>query len=110
MGHVEKRQRKRRGGGTTLTWVVRYRTPTGADRSKSFYRKGDAEQFLAGVEVDKVRGDWVDPRFGRTTFAQWAMTWLATTVHQKPKTRAGHESLLRVHLLPQFGLWPLGKM
>ena len=110
MGHVEKRQRKRKDGRTTQTWVVRYQTPTGSERSKTFYRKGDAEQFLAATEVDKVRGGWVDPRLGQMTFAQWAMTWLANTVHQKPKTRQGHESLLRAHLIPQFGLWPLGKI
>lgn len=52
----------------------------------------------------------MDPRLGQVTFAQWAVTWLANTVHQKPKTRQGHESLLRAHLIPQFGLWQVGKI
>lgn len=37
------------------------------------------------------------------TLAYWAEEWLAGKSHRKPKTFAGYESLLRVHVLPAFG-------
>jgi integrase len=39
----------------------------------------------------------------RMTFADWADEWLATSVHLKPKTKVGYESILRNRVLPVFG-------
>jgi hypothetical protein len=36
-------------------WIVRYRTPDGASRMKTFRLKSEAERFAATVEVDKAR-------------------------------------------------------
>jgi hypothetical protein len=72
-------------------------------RARTFDKKVDAERFAASVETDKARGDYVDPRAGRVTVTQWAVGWIATTTHLKPKTREGYESLLRRHILPRFG-------
>jgi integrase len=98
MPHVEKRNR---GGATT--WRARYRAPDGSERSRTFTRKFEAEQFLAQVEVDKARGSWVDPNLSHVLFREWAERWLRTTTHLKPKTQSGYASLLRSRLLPAFG-------
>ncbi len=49
-----------------------------------------------------VRGDWVDPRAGRVTFAEYARSWQAAQVH---RTNTAHavDSALRVHCIPAFG-------
>lgn len=73
-----------------------------------FPRKVDAETFLTTIEGSKLRGEWVDPRRSRVSLGEWTEHWLETTVHLKPKTRAGYESLLRTHILPAFGKTPLG--
>ena len=99
MSHVQKR--------TDRNWVARYRTPDGRERSKSFRRKVDAARFLAQVEVDKARGDWVDPRLGKTDLGEWAQTWLETTSDLRASTRARDESILSNHVLPRFGATPL---
>ena len=99
MGFINKR-----GPGQ---YRARYRAPGGQERSRTFERRADAERFLASVEADKARGVWVDPRLGRTLYRDWADRWLRTTVHLKPKTQAGYESLLRSHVLPTFGQSPL---
>ncbi len=78
MAHVQKR-----GPGR---WRARYRGPDGRERSRTFTRKVDTERFLATVEVDKVRGRWIDPALGKVSFEEWAERWMATTVHLKPKT------------------------
>src|SRR5680860_161312 len=98
MGHIEKRNRDK---GTV--WRVRYRTPSGRELSKTFRRKVDAEKFLATVEADIARGDWVDPTLGQVTLDEWSQRWLAGKRRIKPKTRAGYESLLSARILPTFG-------
>jgi len=103
MAHVEKRVRR----GTT-TWRARYRSPDGAERSKTFTRRFDAERFLARVEVDKSAGRWIDPERSKLRFGEWADRWMSTTSHLKPKTVSNYESLLRSRILPTFGNAPIG--
>ena len=102
MAHVEKR-----GPGR---WRARYVGPDGRERSRTFPRKIDAERWLAGVEVSKVRGEWTDPRLARITVADWSMQWLDGLAHLKPSTRATYETLLRVHVLPTWGQVPLAEI
>lgn len=101
-GHVQRRPGR--------NWVARYRTPDGRERSKSFRRKVDAERFIAQVEVDKARGDWVDPRLGRITLGEWTEEYLSTVTNLRPSTRARDESYIRTHVLPRFGTTPLSSI
>lgn len=105
MAHVEKRTQ-----AGTVRWRARYRAPDGRERSRTFTRRTDAEQFLAQTEVDKSRGSWIDPARAQVLFGDWAERWLATTTHLKPKTRVGYESMLRVRLLPAFERAPIGEI
>ena len=84
--------------------------PTRRERSKTFERKVDAELFVATIETDVARGQYIDPLLGKMFFGEFAHEWLATTGHLKPKTREGYESILRTHLLPAFGDRPIGKV
>lgn len=54
MGHVQRRGKDR--------WRARYIGPDGHERNKTFRRKVVADRFLAMVETDKLRGEWIDPR------------------------------------------------
>jgi integrase len=85
------------------SWQARYRDPAGQQRSRSFARKAEAERFLAQVEVDKARGQWIDPRLGRVTFAEWTEEYLAASTHKRPTTLARDVAVLRRHLLPALG-------
>ena len=91
MGSIKKRPNGR--------WRVRYRGPDGRERAKDFGRRVDAEQFLHSTEADTIRGAWVDPALGRTTFGSYATTWQAAQVH-RPATAALVESHLRKHVRP----------
>jgi integrase len=92
-------------------WKVRYWTPDGQrQKSKTFDLKGEAQKFARAVETAKDRGEWIDPALGRTTFGQWSERFMDTTVHLKPKTRAGYAGLLRTILLPAFEHVPLVKL
>jgi integrase len=95
MAHI---RRARAGNG----WEARYRDPMGKERCRTFATKRDAQRYLSRQSADIQRGEFLDPRLSRTTFQEWADEWLATTVHLKPKTRAGYESILQHHVLPVF--------
>lgn len=89
-------------------WVVRFRTPEGFGRSRSFARKTDAEAFRASVEVSRRSGELVDPALGKIALRDWSPRWLGVIAPGlKSKTLASYESLLRSRILPAFGDWPL---
>jgi integrase len=108
-GYIRKRSAKP-AEGRKSKWQARYQDPLGNWRTKQFDRKVDAERWLQGQETDIRRGEWLDPRRSDLTFETWARTWLDSTVHLKPKTRLGYESLLRSHVLPRFGRFRLGEI
>jgi len=98
----------RKVAGRPQPWVVRYRTPEGLQRSRSFGRRMDADTFRAGVEVSRSRGELVDPVLGKISLGEWSTLWLrAVAPGLKPKTLASYESLLNSRILPAFGDWPL---
>lgn len=103
MAHIERRESGR--------WRARYRAPDGRERSKTFARKVDAQRFLAGVETDKSRGEWIDPRLGRTRVDDFAGRWMTVVAPTlKPKTVATYESLLRSRVQPAFGDWSMASI
>ncbi len=97
MAHIQHRSDRPR------PWQVRYRDPSGRERAKSFLKKVEADRFAVTVESNKLRGEWTDPHLSRTSVAEWSERWMRTKTNLKPKTLAGYESNLRVHVLPAFG-------
>jgi integrase len=91
-------------------WEASYRDPSRRERVKTFETRRDADQWLASMKADLQRGEYLDPRLGRTTFDRWAAEWLGTTVHLKAKTRVGYESMLRTHVLPAFAGRPVASI
>ena len=59
-------------------WQARYRDGSGhlVSAPGTFATKGDAYRFLATVEADLARGQYLDPRAARLTIADWANEWL----------------------------------
>jgi integrase len=82
MASVERRV-DRQGTG----YRVRYRDMADRQRSRTFRRKIDAQQFADAVEADKTRGTFIDPRAGKQTFADFADEWAAAQGNWKATTR-----------------------
>ncbi|MBO0652807.1 site-specific integrase [Streptomyces triculaminicus] len=95
--------------GTGMRYRARYVAPDGTEKSKSFPdgQKRLADQWLAHIEADMSRGQYVDPQLGRTTFQQYAEKWLPTAAND-PNTEASMASQLRLHAFPYLGSRPLG--
>lgn len=90
MAHVEDRWERRLPDGKKVhterygkgdRWRARFLDPTGAERSRGFARKVDAERWLATVEADKARGRYVDATL-TTTVAEQARAYLRTRPHR----------------------------
>jgi integrase len=58
---------------------------------------------MAAQDTDAMRGVWTDPNLGRETVAVIAAEWQASRHRTGPKTRQGHDSILRAHVLSEFG-------
>jgi hypothetical protein len=88
MGHIQDRWYKevsnpQPSGGTIrvptalhgqgLRYKVRYIDPDGHERSRSYPDKKlkDARAFLSKVETDKLTGEYIDPKQGKTTLREY---------------------------------------
>ena len=88
---------------------VRYRTPDRRQTDKRGFRtKRDALEFLATVEVSKLRGEWIDASRSKINVAEWAETWFEAQLQLKPTTLAGYRNALDKHVLPKWGQHPIG--
>lgn len=60
-------------------WQARYAVDGGELRTApcTFPTKGDAARYLATIETDLARGQYIDPRLGMVTLWEWAEQWLA---------------------------------
>lgn len=96
--------------GKVSRWRVRWVDSTGAERTKSFQRKPDAQAYLNGLTADVQRGEYVDPRKSAETFGSVAEQWFVTKQHRKPKTVAGYRSLLDTLVLPTWEGVPLKRI
>ncbi|HEY1320712.1 MAG TPA: site-specific integrase [Streptosporangiaceae bacterium] len=117
MSHVEDRwfvttggARRRTGRhGTGRWWRARYLNPDGAERSRSFERKLDAERFLAEIEHSKLAGTYRDPDAGRVSLRKYAAGW----VQGYPEDSSRGEQIrrqLRLHIEPGLGGVTLGEL
>ncbi|MEW2558269.1 tyrosine-type recombinase/integrase [Streptomyces griseorubiginosus] len=95
--------------GTGMRYRARYVGPDGTEKSKSFpdRQKRLAEQWLAHIEADMSRGEYVDPKASRTTFQQYSERWIAAQTTDL-STRSAVEMRLRLHAFPHIGSRPLG--
>lgn len=94
-------------------WLVRWRDETGNQCKRSFPKlKGTdpekcAEAFDAQRTADEARGEWIDPRIGKTPLSDYAPIWMKSRLHRRG-TADTYELHLRNHILPALGNLPGG--
>jgi len=94
------------GAKSDRRYRARWRTPSGASRSRNFTRKVDAEQFLATVGHTKAVGMYVDPSAGREMVAEYAQRWQAAQPWRRSsRDRVAH--VVAAQIDPRFGRLPL---
>ncbi len=93
-------------------YQARYSTPDGREHPApdTFASKTAAERWLASVETDMARGQWVDPRSRQLLLNGYAESWLAARPDLKIRTRELYQWLLGKYVLPSLGHLPLDKI
>ncbi|MDQ3640921.1 MAG: tyrosine-type recombinase/integrase [Actinomycetota bacterium] len=81
----------------------------------TFRTKAAAEGEFARALSDQGRGAWVTPEQGRMALAEYATAWLESRLTSRgeplrPRVRELYEGYLRLHILPDLGTVPLGRM
>lgn len=86
-------------------WQARYRAPDGQDHRapETFTTKTAADRWLAALETDLMRGQWIDPRAGAVLLSTYAETWLAGRADLKVRTQELYRWLLGKYVVPQLG-------
>ena len=91
MARIQKRQTK--SGATS--YVVKWRTPDGHDRSKGgFTTRKAAHAYATDIEHARLRGTEYNPKAGNATFREVAQAWLASRHDLKQTTLAGYRYAL----------------
>ncbi|QTD97039.1 tyrosine-type recombinase/integrase [Streptomyces cyanogenus] len=105
----DKRARKWRYRG-------RYKLPNGKwgsvskdDQGQPFYTERAAEQYAHGLEVDVRRKQFINPRDGRITVAEWAAAWLPS-IDVGPLTEKEYRLRLKNQILPEWGGVAIGDL
>jgi integrase len=90
-------------------WQVRYYNLLGerVTAPRTFEAKADAHRWLVVVEADQLRGTYIDPGAGQTSFARWSEQWLASRPDKRATSIARDRAALRAHLTPALGALPL---
>lgn len=97
-------------------WQARYPGPKGdlVPAPITFATKVDASRYLAAVETDMARGQWVDPRGSALTLREYSAGWLQErTVKGRPlapRTTDTYRHSLDAWILPSLGSLTLDKI
>jgi integrase len=106
MAHIRKRRDEQ---GRVAAYDARYLDPTGRERSKSFTRETDARNFLIDLEKRLQVRDWIDPKAGRLTLAEFALP--LTRRPRLDESAWEREKILMNRLVvPHFGDVPLARI
>ncbi|MER6190314.1 tyrosine-type recombinase/integrase [Streptomyces cyaneofuscatus] len=76
-------------------------------RDRSFDVLEDAKAWLRRAATDEERGEFVDPRDGSITLADYIATHWAPGRGGAPKTQDSQERRWRLHIVPHLGQLPL---
>jgi integrase len=90
---------------------VRYRDPDRRSKERGgFQRKIEAEEFLASVTVQQIRGEYIDPSESKVTVGTLGAEWIANQTHLKPASFSVVETAWRLHVEPVWGNRRLGEI
>jgi integrase len=99
---VEYRERVDKEGNVKVSYVVRWRDPGGAPKSKSVAKKVWANRYRDTIAADLVRGQYIDPQAGKVTVKEYCSGWLEAQTFD----RSTYEAValrLRLHVYPVLG-------
>ena len=92
----------RGGNPAARRWLACWTGPDGAETTKAFRTRTEAEKHALRMESDLDRGEYIDPRSGNELVRDLAVKWLKLR-EVGASSRSRYESAYRLHIAPQFG-------
>ena len=77
---------------------------------QTFARKAEALRYLALIEAQLMRGEWIDSARSEVRLEDYATRWIAERANLRPRTVQLYKWLLAKHITPYMGAVPLGKL
>jgi integrase len=105
MPHIQRRK-----GARGVTYRVRYLDPGGVERSRTFKRKAEAEDFSTSVRHQIRSHAYVDPSAGQQTVRAYLEAWRAQQSHHRAKTAACTQTRFRTMVYPYLGETPIASV
>jgi integrase len=104
-GSVKPRDSTRADGTKVRKWRMRYPDPLrdGCQIERTYTSKAEADRNLDELRHSARSGAYINPNDGNRNFASVADEYRETWADLEPRTKAGYEHILKLHLLPQFG-------
>jgi len=89
-------------------WRVRWRTPGGKSRSRTFAKERDAKRHLTATDASKDAGSYVERSAGLVTIEDWGGRWIKSRrgrdgAQLRPRTVGLYAQLFDTHIVPALG-------
>jgi len=104
-GKVRRERNDRWGKGRR--WLAVWHDEDGAERSRAFAIQVAADKYWQGMETDRERGEYLDPKAGNAKVTDLGRKYLRLAEVTAGSARR-YESVWRVHIEPAFGKRPAG--
>src|ERR1035437_4806567 len=91
-------------------WLARWRDPSGHQRKRSFTRKVDAQRRLDQALSDLHQGRYIEPAAAKAMTGDYAIQWASGLAHLKVSAATRYRGIVRIHIVPRWGTWQLGKI
>jgi integrase len=100
---------KRATTGGEFRYDVRVRID-GRVVTRTFKRRRDADNYIAKIEGDRLRGIAIDPRRGQVTIGDYATEWLDHRTGLAERTAELYRWILESYIVPDLGATPMAKL
>lgn len=109
-GSESARLKRLKAQGLTTTqlreykrWAVKWVDLNGKEKSRTFKRRIDADQYRVKIESDIMRGEYIDRAHGQTTVEEVWRRWEPTQATRAAKTRYDRQGNWRRYVQPRWG-------
>lgn len=109
-GHTRYLGKRKDGSKRWVAYMPDPQNGPTAKIQKTFRLKEEAEAWREDQSNSKRQGTWVDPRQAERPFRDVIEGWRDSWLDIEPKTRAGYETIIKQHLLPEFGNTPVSRV
>ncbi|OXR44370.1 Tyrosine recombinase XerD [Nocardia cerradoensis] len=91
-------------------YIVHWNDPTGTPKSKSFDKRGQAEDHKTKMVTEIHEGTYRDPHKVGTPFSVIADLWVKSLASAPKSTASAHKSVLKNHVRPTFDPREIGSI